>query len=590
MMSRLLWQKPAACEDGFYRLVTATSPRAYGLAFALLVCVVASTSALLFATGASHQYIYAADVFALLDGSARIMHGAIPHVDFYDVYGLTSYLPILVGMLAAGCKSEALAYGPAILLPIIALWTWQIARVRFSAVPALGVAVLLGGLIVATFPPGLYVGWKVTSYAENYNRFQWALICLLALNVLMEPRHALDRGREILEGISAGLLVGILLLGKANYSLAATVLFAAGILLRPASPWRRVRWFAALGGLAVVYGLSVAYAHGDFRSYWSDMRLLSQVAHSYVRTGRIVRVVSSSWGELAIPLFIVMIYLPLLFSGRQLGKSAGDRWRGVVAALLLTGAGGVIVLGNTQFYAVPAWALAGIILAEVVGRPFESSGATGLGKLENSGEAFRLRVCLAFCAAGISILSFCAADYGSVAYSFLWRHRAAAKLSGDGKIATPSMQCLLCPPASRDPQEIEKTRANMLSSNAVIPSNFEIAIGVNAGLELLAGKVDAKSRIFTMDYSNPFPFALELPAPRRAPIVWEEGFILDDAHHPPVEVILGDVTHIMQPKHPMFSPSVQFAERVFGEYMRNHFCVAAESDFWILYTRNPQGK
>ena len=175
-------------------------------------------------------------------------------------------------MLVAGCRSEALAYGPAVLLPIIALWAWQIVKARFSALPAVLTVALLGGIIVGTYSHGLFGGWRVPSYACNYNRFQWALISLLSLICLVEPRSALPFRRRLLEGASAGVLVGLLLLGKVNYAGAAILIFAAAGLVRRQERDRRYSWLGALAALAAVLGLGLVRAHGDVGSYWSDLR------------------------------------------------------------------------------------------------------------------------------------------------------------------------------------------------------------------------------------------------------------------------------------------------------------------------------
>ena len=175
-------------------------------------------------------------------------------------------------------------------------------------------------------------------------------------------------------------------------------------------------------------------------------------------------------------------------------------------------------------------------------------------------EAYRLRACLGFVAAAVAALGLCIPDYGSVAYSFLWKRHYAGGLPADARIATPALQSMLCPPGTRDSAQVEEIRTGLLSNAKTSLSAFEVALVVNDGLKLLAGKFDERSRIFTLDYSNPFPFALQLPPLERAPVAWEAGFWLDDVHHPPAEAILRDVTHVMVPKAPMLARTSSFAD------------------------------
>jgi len=78
--------------------------------------------------------------------------------------------------------------------------------------------------------------------------------------------------------------------------------------------------------------------------------------------------------------------------------------------------------------------------------------------------------------------------------------------------------------------------------------------------------------------------------PRGAPLFWHEHRLLDDAHHPPVEFVMQEVTHVMAPKRSMYPASGPFLWRIFGDYLRAHFDRTAESDLWTLYVRKPGDK
>ena len=195
-------QSQASFEDDLFKAFTANSRRDYGFCLILLMVLVVSTSALMFLTGAVPQRDGAWDSVFIPGGSLAIGKGLRPHTDYFDLFGVTSSLPPLLGMCMVGCKSEALAYGPAMLLPVMAIWAWAVARRRFPALPSLLTAAFLGGLVVGAYPLG-WLGWLTLGYQMQYNRFQWSIACLLVLIVFVGPRRNQTRLESAWEGVTA---------------------------------------------------------------------------------------------------------------------------------------------------------------------------------------------------------------------------------------------------------------------------------------------------------------------------------------------------------------------------------------------------
>ena len=139
-------------DDVAYRLLLADSPRAYRICFAVLVVLVVATMLLLCLGGAAPQTDGGYDAVIFLDTGWRIFCGQRPHTDFYNYFGITSYLPVLIGLALRGCDCAAFAYGAAALLPAVTLAAWHVARPRFPALPAAWLAATVGGLVVGTFP------------------------------------------------------------------------------------------------------------------------------------------------------------------------------------------------------------------------------------------------------------------------------------------------------------------------------------------------------------------------------------------------------------------------------------------------------
>ncbi len=369
-------RRAAALEDNLFGLLTASSQRAYGCCFRMLLFVVMVTSILMFLTGAALQRNVAWGSLSILDGGWRLAQGLRSHSDYFDMFGVTSFMPALFGIRIAGCGSEALAYGPAILLPFMTIWAWTVARCRFPAVPSLVVVAFIGGLIVGAFPPG-YLGWLTLGYQMQYNRFHWSLACLLALILFVEPRHKLSSLASACEGIGAGTLIGLLLAGKISYAVFAAMFLIASLAIGRSEKGRSLFWRATIATLFAMIALYLFYVRGDLRSYGNDLSLVFGVQHPGERYNRLALVLTASWREFLVPCSIALIYLRRIFASDQPAELVRARLKCFVAAAFLTAVGILLATTNCQFYDIPLRALVSMILAEVLSRPAESRANPG---------------------------------------------------------------------------------------------------------------------------------------------------------------------------------------------------------------------
>jgi hypothetical protein len=578
MRKSLRWW--ASFEDHFYPLFVADSPRAYRLGATALALMVAAAGGLLLLTGASHQRLFPWDSTALLDGGWRLMLGQKPHLDFYDHMGITSYFTVLTGMFLVGADSRALAYGVAVWLPVITLVAWGITRRRFPAFPATCLAAMAGCLVVGTYP----LGWNGPinpCYAMQYNRLHWSLLCILSLAVLMPPRQAPKAGGQWFEGAVVGMVMGLLLLGKTNYAAMAILILGAG-----AISCRRGRYYWS--GLFVVVlaciALYVWYIRGNVAGYWHDRAILSGVNPPTTLAWYALRVLAGSARELSIPCLIILLLFPRIIVGR--------RSRSLLIALFLLAVGWLVTTSNTQDFDIPLWAVASMILVESSrGRAGTSARFGQKPGRQQPPKAERIRAYLSYLIATAMVLSFVAADFGSVAYSFYWKKVKGPHVPPGSRFATRSLADMLCPPPSGSkPEDVDRLRrqAGMAALIDAAFTPFEYAVQINDGIELLRGHVDRQSRILTMGCGNPFPFALELPLPRGTPLAWHPGRLMDDDHHPSAEVVFQEATHVMVPRRTLgTTQTAGFLERAYGAYFREYFVRAADSAMWTLYVRKP---
>jgi hypothetical protein len=574
----------ASTEDNLYRLFLADSPRAYRTSLIGLTLLIAAAVALLVLGGPTPQKANANDTFLLLDSGWRIFCGQRPHLDFYEPLGLASSTPVVVGMWVAGSNASALAYGPAVLFPLITLGTWWYARRRFAAFNAMWIAAMVGSLSICTFSLGWNTGWNIHSYAMLYNRFAWSLLCLLALAVFVEPR-AMVRRRAFWEGLGVGVLTCLLILSKVNYLTGAVlVLVVGGLLVRHG----RAFWW----GVAFSVGLGLAiysvYMHGDVTAYGRDLAVLRGIQPLARVIVTLAKVLRSSIAELWPLALIVFLQLHPIFAHGQPSALSRPWLRGLALATLVVAFGMVVTVGNAQSYAIPLYVVASLMMVETFER---LSDLVPLNREESKDDArrtLRLRVSVGHLAALAAGFSFLAADLGSVAHSFLWNELRGAKAGASAAIASAAMRGVTYP---REDGEFDPT-PDALGRTSSRLGNFT-AIGharrINDGLELLGGRTSQRSRVYAMDLFNPFPFLLQLPPPRGAPICPHYQRLADDAHHPPAERVFHEVTHVMVPKAPLALDTAAFLERIYGPHLRQHFTHSAESKYWILYVRKPAG-
>jgi uncharacterized protein (TIGR03382 family) len=577
-LSRLL----ASAEDQLYWLFVADSKRAYRRALLAVGAIVAGTSGLMVIGGAVPQRTNGQDSLFILDYAWRLMCGQRPHTDYYDFIGPGALLPPVVGMAIGGCNCNALAYGPALLMPLIAAATWWLARRRFPAFSAALVTAMVAGLTVGQYALGLTEGWRDTGYWMCYNRFQWSLLCMTALAWWLEPRVPPARGTSMLEGFLVGVLAGLLLAGKPNFAAAAVVILAGGAVLRRQSA---MVWSAALAGLAAFLLPYLAYLRGDLAAWQRDLAMLAGVQRSGHRVRVVVHIFQLAAAEFGFVCLIGAVHMRRILGAGRPSGAAKSFIKALAAALLLGGLGVVVTSANMQYYDIPLCALAAALLAETTRRL--AAPAAHADRQTDCGhvESYRLRVSLSCLAAAILVLGFAVPDFASVAYAYSWKYRRESQMPSDARIAAPPLKDMVLTPTTYKAAEIEAIRAKLPTKLDAANDPYSTALLFNDGLSLLRGRVNQDSRVMALWLLDPFPFALQLPPPRGVPTAWRVGYLVDDAHFPSDEVLFHEVTHLMICTLPGENESMSFLHKKYDAYIADHFTVAAESRMWKLLVR-----
>lgn len=573
----------ASLEDNLYRLFLTDSPWARRTAVICLTLLVALGMTLLIVGGPTPQKANANDTFLLLDSGWRIFSGQRPHIDFYEPLGLGSSVPVVVGMWVAGANAYALAYGPALLFPLITFGAWWYARRRFAAFNAMWIAAMIGALSIGTFSLGWRTAWNIHSYAMLYNRFAWSLVCLLALAMFVAPRTN-ARPVPFWEGVGVGVLTWLLLLSKVNYLVATlAILVLGGLLVRHG----RTFWLGGVVSFSLGLAIYLVYMHGDAAAYARDLAMVRGIQHPSRVIGAITKVSRVSIAELWPLALIVFLQLRPVFAYDRPRAESWPWLRGLALAVLTVALGMFITAGNAQSYDIPLFVVACLMMVETFERLPEAVPSSVPDRKDDEGRTYRLRVAVGHLAALAAGLGFLVADLGSVAHSFLW-NELRAKVADSATIDSAAARGLIYP---REDGEFDPT-PNVLgrtSSRLGAFTPIGHARRINDGLELLRGCVDGQSRVYAMDLFNAFPFLLQLPSPRGTPVCPHYERLVDDTHHPPPSQLFEEVTHVMVPKAPVALDTTEFLQRTYGDYLHSHFVRGAESKYWILYVRRPAG-
>jgi hypothetical protein len=109
---------------------------------------------------------------------------------------------------------------------------------------------------------------------------------------------------------------------------------------------------------------------------------------------------------------------------------------------------------------------------------------------------------------------------------------------------------------------------------------------VNDGIALLRRASAADETVISLDATNPFSYGMG-----RKPgggglegVVY--GATMNDQFHPSPDLVFRAVDIVLVPKHAALDKTqLDGVLRIYGPFLQQHFRLAAESDWWLLYRR-----
>ena len=143
------------------------------------------------------------DLFIPLDGAYRMAHGQWPHADFYTPIGSGYYALLGLASLLVGTGPKVVAVSSVLLAPLLAGAAWAVTRNR---VPTPLRLAAVSYIAMLTFSPRT-LGTSAISYLATYNKHGWALVCIVALGVLLVPSRR-SKQQAVVEAVDLPCFFG----------------------------------------------------------------------------------------------------------------------------------------------------------------------------------------------------------------------------------------------------------------------------------------------------------------------------------------------------------------------------------------------
>jgi len=540
---------------------TTDSNRSYKLSFLLLITFVISLSLILINIGSPAINSIPWDVTIQLDGAWRVVNGQIPNVDFTPIIPPLTILLTAFGMKVAPPSASSIAYGNVLLFVILTPWAWVIARSRLSAANAFLFAVFMGVLLVA--PRALGDNVDAISYAMLYNRQGWVLLSMLCVELFIFNRKT-TKSQEIWSGLSSSILLTLLLFSKLSFF----CIGVAAVLIRSFFFRPSIKWFITLVSSFLLLVITMqAFLPLNLFSYISDTRLVGIVyGKNKLNGGTLPRVMIESWENIFV--IIVLLFMLMLIHELDKNKEKNSKltsiWL-VITGVFVIGASVFLLLTANQHEDIPFFLVAGLIYLEYFRQKFQFSdhsinSTTGISYLFSI--LFTIPIFL-----GTIFIK----DIRSIAFSVKSHYSKLSSTSEVQKFKSKTLSDLIIP------EEYFLSNYSGLG-----PLTSEYPRQINDGLTLLGKHITSNSRIFALAYSNPFPFALELPPASGGVINFCLYMTFNAEYFPDAEKVFKGANMVMIPKKGGSMDTVIMMKNLYKDYLSKNFIEKDNSEFWTL--------
>lgn len=490
-------------------------------------------------TGLSGVQVYSHDAFGALDGAWRVLHGQKPHADFYSPLGPVMYLVTAFGLLLSHGGAEGLGYSQAVCGGLLAWWAYRLSNSRLGHLPAILMCLTV---VLLSINPSCVGEPPPSTSCMPYNRYGYALVALLLVESMDSTKSDAASARalrrtELAGGVSTGAILALLLFLKISYFVGATALTAA---LIPCRKQTRERWTGIFCGFLPVFLIFWCYLDFSLTPMWNDFRMVAAAKPARMSW----YIFDNLYLSVAFYLAFLLAASGVLSSGGTKPSARAVRIAGVAVCLV-----GIFLLAtNFQFYGLPLSAFMTILVLKRIGAQPLTAGSA----------AWKPAALLVWG----SLLVAASLSYEAMGLGFGAFQKQAWEETPHSAFRAPVLAGF---------RSYQRSYVDL----------------VNDGLALVNQYRRPDDTIMSLDFSNPFSYALGmLPAPGGATTLHYRGNFTDE-HHPAPDRLFGQASLVMVPVVPSEAGLTSSIPRVYGPYLAVHFHRIGESPGWRIFRRNP---
>jgi hypothetical protein len=487
---------------------------------------------------------FAADTFFLLGNAYRVAGGQVPHVDFSSPWGPVIFLIEAVGLRLAGMRPSGLGYANALFAPLIASWSFLVARSLWSPT----IACLIGcyTLLLIAAPFSLGNNPMDFSYAMVYNRYAYAILGIVVLECVADALSDKSIRRNAALAVSTGVALALLVFLKISYAFVAVAVVALLPIAGSAGGMRRLRRLA--GSFSLMLLLGGLYLRFDVFDMLQDLTMAANSRAIALKPYDLLGIFG--FGNAALLILAILV----------------ARFRGAAIALLTITLGGFVLITNQQAGGFPLNAYAAVAL---------------IGTCVRSTEKLRTWPAGVLLLAAVCLLPVYEESAISLVSAAIQRNRQVRPLT---VLPMPERGEVLTFIVFRRGKADEIYVKNYIA-------------GLTDGLNLLRDRLHAREGVLSFDEFNEFNYILDLPPPRGGFAAAAYDYIFDDAAHPSAERFFGSAAYVLVPNYKTSAssragedPNTLALLRLYGDVLRKQFGVVAESTHWVLWRRRQAPK
>jgi hypothetical protein len=508
----------------------------------LLLLALGAVCALLLAVpGETVTTNYLNDLFLFLDGVHRIAEGQVPNRDFHTALGPLVYYAPAAGYWLSGNFGGAMPTGMALLVLALAPAAAYIVSSRLR--PAIAIPLGTYLILVAAVPINLGESIGALSFAMFYNRIGWSALGLL-LVMYLRPEHS-RRHHQWIDTLCAAFLILLMLYIKISYGLVGLG-FLALLLLDS----RQRGWAAAAFAIVFLAGLVIELFWGGTANHIADLLLAGRVSGSVDILDELATVLFKNLADYV--QFAIFTALALW------------RTRSLRDALFLgfcASSGYVLMTQNFQNWGIVTLVAGAAVAVETAAR-------------KDALEADEHRASVT---AGAQLLLLALLLPAMI-------HNAAALSLHAGLALLKQGQAV--PLANFD-----RIRLVKLWSEGEYPIFSRYLASLEDGAHALSSLEWKADHVFVLDFVGPFSAGLGLRSPHGDGTWHHWGRTVNEDNHLPAQTLLRDVHVVMVPKWPIEVSTAEGLQRLYGEYLDEHFKLGRETADWSVYVlRDPSSE